>query len=519
MRRGQSEMRAAMLAGLLAAGLGLSGCGGGGGNTASNTAPPRVSAPADIPERASTIEVPISAELDDLTKLINKEVPTTLLTIDKKEKACFTGKIIGKVACHIVGKVTRGPITLSGKGDTLKLVMPVSATVSAKDVGGIIKSETATAAAQVRADVKLGIKGDWEPTAKVDVDYSWTTKPGIEMLGRRFTFAGKADPELAKLIKKLEGDIPKHLAKLNGRDKLESAWSKGFTSVMLNRENPEAWLRFTPQKLRYDGYFVEGNQLVLKLAAQAVTETFLGARPPNNPVTPLPPPSAIDSTDGFKFHLPVIADYGQIEPVLEKALGKLSKKPITVPVAGEVTPQFGKVEMYTTTGNRLALGLELQVRTSRELIAPRGRVWLTGVPYNEPGSQKIFVRDLQIAGNADTPSFRVLLAVVQSDAVMGELNGSLSQDFARDYAKLMASVDRALSELRTGDFVISATIKDVVNGVVMPVGQGLYLPVDAKGIASIRYDPLTPAQKAARDAERAKKAEVRLMQDAIKAGG
>jgi hypothetical protein len=146
-------------------------------------------------------------------------------------------------------------------------------------------------------------------------------------------------------------------------------------------------------------------------------------------------------------------------------------------------------------------------------------VWLTGVPYNEPGSQKIFVRDLQIAGNSQTPSFAVLLAVVQSDAVMGELNGSLSQDFARDYAKLMTSVDKALSELRTGDFVISATIKDVVNGVVVPVGQGLYLPVDAKGIASIRYDPLTPAQKAARDAERAKKAEVRLMQDAIKAGG
>lgn len=517
MRRGQIEMRAAILAVALAAALALSGC--NRGSTASNAAPPRVSAPADIPERASTIEVPISAELSDLTKLINDEVPKTLLTIDKQEDACIKSKIIGKVKCHLVGKVTRGPITLSGKGNTIKLVMPVSATVSAKDVGGIIKSETATAAAQVRADIKLGIKGDWEPTAKVDIDYSWTTKPGIELLGRRFTFAGKADPELAKLIKKLEADIPKYMTKLNGREKLESAWSKGFTSVMLNRENPEAWLRFTPQKLRYDGYFVEDNQLVLKLAAQAITETFLGSRPPNNPVTPLPPPSAIDSTDGFKFHLPVIADYGQIEPVLEKALAKLSKKPITVPVAGEVTPEFGKVEMYTTTGNRLALGLELRVRTTRELIAPRGRVWLTGVPYNEPGSQKIFVRDLQIAGNSQTPSFAVLLAVVQSESVMGELNNSLSQDFARDYAKLMKSVDKALSELRAGDFVISATISDVTNGVVLPVGQGLYLPVDAKGIASIRYDPLTPAQKEALKAERAAKQQARDIWKAIEAGG
>jgi hypothetical protein len=496
------------LAGLLGASLAIAGC-NRSGTEASNAAPPRVSAPADIPERGSTIEVPISASLMDLQKLINAEVPQTLFKLDKKEKACFKGKIVGSVSCHLVGKVTRGPIKLSGKGDTIKLVMPISATVSAKDVGGIIKSETATAAAEVRANIKLGIKGAWEPTAKVDIDYSWTNKPGIDLLGRRFTFAGKADPEVQKLINKLEADIPRYLAKLNGPEKIESAWSKGFTSVMLNRENPQAWLRFTPQKLRYDGYFVEGDSLVLKLAAQAVTETFLGDRPPNNPVTPLPPPSEIDTSGGFKFHLPVIADYGEIEPVLEKALGKLSKKTITVPVAGDVQPEFGKVIMYTTTGNRLAIGLDLRVNTPRGLIAPRGSVWLTGVPYNEPGSQKIFVRDLQIAGNSQTPSFAVLLAVVQSESVMGELNGALSQDFARDYAKLMKSVDRALAELRTGDFVISATIKDVTNGVVLPVGQGLYLPVDATGIASIRYDPLTPAQRAARDAERAARAAAR----------
>jgi len=493
------------LAGLLTASLALASCGSKGGDNASNAAPPRVSAPADIPETASTIEVPISASLADLQKLINAEVPQILYTVDKQEKACIKSKILGSVACHIVGKVTRGPIKLSGKGDTIKLAMPISATVSAKDVGGIIKSETATAAAEVRANIKLGIKGAWEPTAKVAIDYSWTTKPGIELLGRRFTFAGKADPEVAKLIKKLEADVPKYLAKLNGPEHIQAAWAKGFTSVNLNRENPEAWLRFTPQKLRFDGYVVEGDRLVLKLAAQAVTETFLGDRPPNNPVTPLPPPSAIDSGPGFKFHLPVIADYKEIEPVLARALAKLSKKPITVPVAGEVTPEFGGVTMYTTTGNRLAIGLDLRVNTQRGLIAPRGSVWLTGVPYNEPGSQKIFVRDLQIAGSADTPSFRVLLAVVQSDSVMGELNGALSQDFARDYAKLMATVDKALAEIRTGDFVISATIKDVTNGVVMPVGQGLYLPVDAKGIASIRYAPLTASQKAAKaKAEKAK---------------
>jgi hypothetical protein len=457
----------------------------------SNPAPPRVVAPADIPSGSSAIAVPISARIADLERLVNAEVPRTLVTIDEAKPACVKLPVIGNVSCRLKGQVTRGRIAVTGKGDVLTLSMPVDAIVSAKDIGKVIKSETATAAAVVVADVRLTSVGDWQPSAKVAIDYRWTRKPGIDFLGKRITFAGRADPELQKLLKRLEASVPKHIAKLQPRDKLANAWSKGFTSIKLNDHNPPVWLRLTPEQLRFRRYHIAKGVITLELGATARTETFVGERPADPPLTPLPPPAPfqIAPDTGFRFHIPVIADYAELEPVLEKALKKLEKKPIPVPRIGDVRAEFTDVTMYPTTGGRLAIGLALKVKTPRGWIDPRGTVWVTGQPFNEPGSQRIKVRDLQIAGSPDSTSFGVLLAVAQSDGVRTEVTNALSEDFSRDYNRILAKAGEAIAQKRLGDFVLTATISDVKNGVIYPAGQGLYMPVDATGTAALRFDP------------------------------
>jgi hypothetical protein len=475
------KLRPAVLALLLA------GC----SRDSSNPAPPRVMAPAEIPGASSAIAVPISARVADLQRMVNAEVPRTLVTINEAKPACVKLPVIGNVSCRLVGQVTRGPITVTGRGDVLTLSMPVDAIVSAKDIGKVIKSETATAAAVVEADVLLTSVGDWQPSAKAAIDYRWTRKPGIDFLGKRITFAGRADPELQKLLRRLEASIPKHIAKLHPRDKLANAWSKGFTSIKLNDHNPPVWLRLTPEQLRFRRYHIEKGVITLELGAAARTETFVGERPADPPVTPLPPPAPyqIAPDNGFRFHIPVIADYAELEPVLEKALKKLEKKPIPVPRVGDVRAEFTKVTMYPTTDSRLAIGLGLKVKTPRGWISPRGTVWVTGQPYNEPGSQRVKVRDLQIAGRPDSTSFGVLLAVAQSEGVRREVATALSQDFARDYNKILAKAGDAIAQKRLGDFMLTATISDVKNGVIYPAGQGLYMPVDATGTAALRFDP------------------------------
>ncbi|GGE07606.1 hypothetical protein GCM10011529_12490 [Polymorphobacter glacialis] len=145
--------------------------------------------------------------------------------------------------------------------------------------------------------------------------------------------------------------------------------------------------------------------------------------------------------------------------------------------------------MSTTQANRLAIGVEMSVDTPRQLVDVKGTVWLTGVPHNSPGSQRVTVTDLRIDGRPESPAFGVLLAVAQSDRVMAQLKGALSQDFARDYAKVITAATKAISQKRVGDFVVKAQVDNVINGAVVPVGQGLYMPVDVTGKGALTFDP------------------------------
>ena len=83
----------------------------------------------------------------------------------------------------------------------------------------------------------------------------------------------------------------------------------------------------------------------------------------------------------------------------------------------------------------------------------------------------------------------MLLAVARSRVVRDQIGRVLSQDFSAQYAQSLATAGAALAEKRLGDFTLSVTIDAVKNGTLVVGGQGLYLPVDASGTASLRFNP------------------------------
>lgn len=478
-----------------------------------NAPPPRITAAAELPRETSTITVPLSGDLGLLEAGLNRRVPARLWQIDRQEKKCIPGqrvtvcvsrnsktgkcrfgferaKLTPDVSCRIVGNVVRGPIRLSGSGDTLQLVMPVRATIQARDVGGIIKQETATGAANVRARVRLSVTRDWRPAAKVDIAYDWTNPPGIDFLGRRIRFVDKADAKLAGVIRQLERELPAELAKIHLRPQLEGLWLQGFTSIELNREKPPAWMRLTPQRLGFGGYRVHGRRLEMLLSAQAFTETFVGNRPPDPTPTPLPPAEGRIGAQGLHFYIPVLADYAQLEPVVERALKKRAAKGIVLKDIGAIDAEFGKVTIYASDGGRIAVGIEASADARNTPFgAARGTVWLTGVPYNAPGSQLVRVRDLWISGGTDSRAVNLLVRLFADAEVVATITEALKQDFARDYERVLAKARKAIAERREGDFVLTAQIAKVTNGEIRVTGEGLFLPVRAEGTAMIRYAP------------------------------
>jgi len=194
------------------------------------------------------------------------------------------------------------------------VTMPISAVIHARDVGGLVKQETATARAQVRAIVHLALAADWTLRATVDIAYDWTQEPAIDFMGKHIGLTSKADAKLQGVVTKLEQTLPREIAKLQFRQQIEQSWNSAFTSLLLNRDNPPVWMHVTPQELQYGGYSVQGRQLVLRLGMKALTETFVGDRPADPARTPLPGvrPLAAD-TGQLQFYIPVTADYAELE--------------------------------------------------------------------------------------------------------------------------------------------------------------------------------------------------------------
>lgn len=476
-------------------------------DTTKTIAPPRITAPATLPQQQSVVVVPIRVPLADITAAAERAIPKDLWKIEKSGVNCIKAarlklgdkrlKITPDFKCTIVGEVRRGPVKLSGKGKTLRLTMPIEADLGAKNVLGVIK-ETAHAKAVMTADMTFSVTGDWKPGGTVRVAYDWKDAPHIDFLGQRIELASKADPKLKELIAKAERKLPAELAKVQLKDRVEAGWKAAFTVISVNAKNPPVWMRVTPGVLGYEGYRVDGRDLELTLSLAALTEGFVGDRPADPTPTPLPPPGDPGKGTGITFHLPVLANPQALEPVILKALNKLNAKGIVLPALGKVDAKFLKATAYPTEGGRVAVGVEAEVRLAESRRDPvRGIVWLSAVPQNAPDSTRIEWRDVQMAARTDARGVNLLISLFESESVREEIRTALALNLQKDYDKLLVKVRAAVAEKQLGKFRLTTTIDAVRHGEIAVTGAGLFLPVRAEGKAVLRYSPQARTSRAA----------------------
>ncbi len=467
------------------------------GNRVNDEPPPRAQDRFVIEPQDSVIAVPVQADLGALAARLEQEIPRQLWTINKPDQVCVPSKRVDvlvahiktpNIRCDIVGQVTRGRLNLSGRGRDIIVTMPLHATVQARDVGGILKQETATADASVRAVVRLELAPDWQLRGKVDITYDWTDAPHIQFLGQRIEFTSAADRKLQRVMNRVEVQLAREIAALPVKQEINRAWQAAFTTLELNRQNPAVWMQVIPSALSFGGYEVNGRTLTVKLGLAARTATFVGIKPADPPATALPPAQPIDEAAGkFRFALPVIADYAVLEPVLTRALAKRAARPFVVPGVGPVNASFEQVTIYGTEGGKIAVGLKFSAARPGE-DAAHGTVWLTALPVNGTNSRKVDFTNLTVTGATDSIGTDLLIDLVNTRAINSLVAGELGQNFDRDYDQLLAKISRAIANKRERGLIIRSSVDDVQTGQIAASGEGLYLPVQATGTATISLD-------------------------------
>ena len=434
--------------------------------------------------------------LATIQRALERDVPRRLYAIDRRMDTCVPrrdirvlGESLGrtpKVECRITGEVRRGAISLRGRGDAIVARLPVNATVRARDIGGIIKQETATASAIMEVTARLAVDRRWRPGASVDLDYRWTKEPGIDILGQRITFTEPANRELRGVLRDVERTLQREIARLAIRPQVERLWSRGFVTLSLSEDNPPVWLTIEPQKAGVGRFRVTGRQLLADVMVAARTRVKVGARPDDPQRTPLGANAAIARGGGFRAVVPVLADYAELEPVLLRELRKLADKGIGRADLGTLDVAFEEVEIYTTQGGRIAVGIVAEVEpvgnlTGRRWGRSRGKVWLTGRPVSQPGSQVVSIEDLRIFGDMDRISGDILIRLMEREAVRAAIQAALVEDFGKDYERIVEQVKTGLTSVSSGDVRLSVTLDGIEHGAVQVSGRGLYMPVEARG--------------------------------------
>lgn len=462
--------------------------------------PPRSTEPIEVPDGQSTFAADIDISLASLRRSLERELPRQLWSIDQSGVECIPPQrteVIGialkspPVRCDLKGTVTRGNLALSGRGRNLFVTMPIRAKVTASDIGGIIERKTATANANVTAAVRISVARDWSVGGSVDIRYDWTRPPTIKLLGREVTFANEADQRLKSVVAKLERALQAEISRLDLRGQIAPLWQRGFTVLSLNRENPPVWLRLAPQQLEYDGYSASRRSLAVRVKLAARTEIFVGDKPPMPDAVPLPAMAQnLAATSGLALTLPVVAQYGELEPVVERALKKRAERPFPVPRLGDRMVEFKSVTAYGTSDNRIALGVEFEAWKPDERDDPAsGTVWLTAKPSNQPNSRT--VRFLSPEYQVETSRFstNVMLEIAKTQDFSDAIEQALTQNFESDYNELIEKVEAALARQQLGDFTIATELDEVSTGTIVAYGEGLFLPVSADGTARLGYAP------------------------------
>ena len=459
--------------------------------------PPRANDAIHVEPQPSLLTVPVDADISALGPVLEREIPRNLWSIDQQGVECLPSKKVKvvfvklktpKIKCDIIGGATRGSLRFTGKGQEIIFTMPITAQVEARDIGGVLKRETATARAEARARVRIDLASNWRLRGKVELSYHWIDSPHLDFLGRRIDLSEPADRKLAPVVAGLERQLSAELAKISVRPKVVQAWNAAFTTLSLNDHNPPVWMRITPQELQYGGYTLSARQIRLKLGLKALTETFVGEHPADPRPTPLPALRPLKGNAGqIAFFIPVIADYRELEPVLMKALVKRQQRPFVIPDIGAVRTRFDNVTIYGTSGGRIAVGLDLHVwGTKGYLRKSKGTVWLTALPANAPNSRKVEFTALHVSGGTDMTGSDLLLALANTPELSATLADALGQNFENDYQKLLGKIDRAIAEKRTGKLLIRAEVEEARTGTIRAAGQGLYLPVNGRGSASVK---------------------------------
>ena len=456
--------------------------------------------------RPSSVSMPISVSLTKLERLANERLPTRLATISEKDQVCFEAKWIktkipftGKwlktkvtpaIKCDVVGYIDRrGDLSVTGDEHLIKFSIPLHASISGRDIGGVIASETA------KADVTIFVTGTpdldsmWNPVLELETDFRWDKRPTLELFDIvEVTIGSKVEPKLREQLEEFEGEVSEMLPALGVREMVSKAWREVQKPIALS-VSPEAFAMFQPSRVGFSGVYVVDNRIYTYVEVEGHTDLVVGPKPSVKPVELLPVERIAPDDPVFSLNVPVFIHEEALQSVVDEKLG--DGIGVEVP-SGE----------FRATEVVISLSRGGGVRASADVEFRNTKSWLTAIDIfdwlNLSGTaeisldvelddQKNVVRATSVRLDSDTNSelADALVEVLDLPIVRTKLVQLFEYDYSEDLNAAMTAANDALNRNISEGVIMSGKL-DRAGPVELEVrDQLLFIEVFGSGVAVV----------------------------------
>lgn len=264
---------------------------------------------SDIP--ASSINVPVELELDELEKMINEQVGNLLISQGDN--------ITGPNDDFDVRIEKSGNIQLDVQGSAINIKVPLHLFIQ-KDIGLTVVKGEGNLELFFLTDYQ--ITKDWELTTKTSIDkYNWQKKPVVKLGMINIPIESIANKLVERSKETVAREIDKQLQENFAlKEYLLPVWKKLQDPINVSEEY-DAWLKVVPTKVGMTPLVTSDRKIKTTLVVETDTKVILGGFNADTTSLPLLPFSEVaQATDNYHLRLKTAIPYKSVEALAKKEL-------------------------------------------------------------------------------------------------------------------------------------------------------------------------------------------------------
>ncbi|MDQ7954774.1 MAG: DUF4403 family protein [Pseudomonadota bacterium] len=485
---------------LLAVGALLGGC----GRSDISERPPRADGAGapQIATQPSTIGALVAIPLAQSIQAANTALPRSYgQDWTNGEDACVDLGLLGK---HCVGtkyryNVSRGDIAITAVGtNAVKLSVHVSLNGQGGFRGDLSKwikadAKNFDAAANVEIVLTPTMGSDWCPSIGVAPSYNWTKNPRVEIVSKvNVDVSGQVNKVLDSKLPQIAQAVQQSINCAQFKSQLAAVYGNKTFPIEIT-PGQKMYLNVEPLDFAFSGFNVDTQ--AIRLAAMLTAKVELSGKPTTPSVLPLPSLKTIgvEAPPRTSIAVPLRAPFALLQTEAQKlASGKTFKANAA---GSEVMATLKNVEIYPTSGGKVAVGIDFDAKLPGKLLDTKGIVFVVGTLVAE-GPTGVRLKDPTFTRILDNDAWN-LLSVLFESQIRGELDKSLRYSFAGDVTKAKKALADKLAE-PTRNPQIKAKVTDVDIALVRVGVSGTDLVAEGLFGANVVLEPSVAALVAER---------------------